>query len=100
MRLSIRDIEELKRIKENLEEVDYERINAEVEALTKSSCPVTSLLRNFKPDSNTEDAVSFLEDHSAEYQTLSGESWWDIIFMRVTAEYVFEEFKRRHQEAA
>ncbi|QCT21806.1 hypothetical protein FEM41_20185 [Jejubacter calystegiae] len=100
MRLSIRDIEELKRIKAMLTEDDHERIYAEVESLTKSSNPITALLRNIKPDSNTEDAVSFMEDHDIEYQEQSAEMLWDLLTFRVTSEYVMEIFKRRHQEAA
>ncbi|HEC5116418.1 TPA: hypothetical protein R3U68_003533, partial [Escherichia coli] len=75
---------------------DYERINSEVDRLCKRCDPISEMLRSYKPDEHTKDAIDWLEDDDCNYQEKAAEWFWDAITERVKAEYAFAIFKRRH----
>lgn len=49
-----------------------------------------------KPDDFTKDAVSFLENYDVDYQEKSAERFFDEIYSRITVEYAFDIFRKRH----
>lgn len=66
-------------------------------ALTSKRCdPISEMLRSYKPDEHTKDAIDWLEDDDCNYQEKAAEWFWDAITERVKAEYAFAIFKRRH----
>ena len=97
MKLTYADKQEIKAIISGLSERDNERISEEVERLAKGADPITTILRNFKPDEHTADAVEYLESDDVDYQEKSSEWFWDALTARVTAEYAFGIFKAKHE---
>lgn len=96
MNLTLKDKAEIKRIIDSFTAEDNERINQEVERLCKRSDPISDMLRSYKPDEHTKDAVDWLEDDDCSYQEKAAEWFWDAISERVKAEYAFGIFKRLH----
>ena len=64
--------------------------------LGKRCDPISEMLRSYKPDEHTKDAIDWLEDDDCNYQEKAAEWFWDAITERVKAEYAFAIFKRRH----
>lgn len=95
MRLTVADKQEIKKIISSFDDRDNDRIYAEVERLAKASNPITSLLRTFKPDEHTTDAVEYLDGDDVDYQEKSAEWFWDALTERVKAEYALGIFKAK-----
>ena len=83
MILTLNDKREISQIIASFTDEDYERIKSE-------------MLRSYKPDEHTKDAIDWLEDDDCDYQEKAAEWFWDAITKRVKAEYAFSIFKRRH----
>lgn len=96
MRLNLSEKNEIKQIIAGLTETDMEIINKDVERLCVSASPVSNMLRDYRPDENTADAMEWLDDEDCDYQEKAPEWLWDALTKRVTAEYAFSIFKRRH----
>ena len=90
------DKREISQIISSFTDEDYERINSEVDRLCKRCDPISEMLRSYKPDEHTKDAIDWLEDDDCNYQEKAAEWFWDAITERVKAEYAFAIFKRRH----
>ncbi|EOV0283792.1 hypothetical protein ACOIP5_002726 [Salmonella enterica] len=95
MNLTLRDVKEIQEIISGLDETDKDWIYKETERLTQSN-PLPDFLREHKPDDFTKDAVSFLENYDVDYQEKSAERFFDEIYSRITVEYAFDIFRKRH----
>lgn len=96
MILTLNDKREISQIIASFTDEDYERINSEVDLLCKRCDPISEMLRSYKPDEHTKDAIDWLEDDDCNYQEKAAEWFLDAITERVKAEYAFAIFKRRH----
>jgi hypothetical protein len=96
MNLSLNDKAELAQIIASFDETDYQRIEEEVERMCNLADPISDMLRAYKPDEHTKDAIDYLEGDDCNYQEKAAEWFWDAITERVKAEYAFDIFKRRH----
>lgn len=97
MRLKVADKQEIKKIISSFDDRDNARIYAEVERLAKISNPITSLLRDLKPDEHTTEAIDYLEGDDVDYQVWIDELFWDALTERVKAEYAFGIFKAKRE---
>ncbi|MCZ4974189.1 hypothetical protein O5204_21210 [Escherichia coli] len=89
MILTLNDKREISQIIASFTDEDYERINSEVDRLCKRCDPISEMLRSYKPDEHTKDAIDWLEDDDCNYQEKAAEWFWDAITERVKAEYAF-----------
>uniref|UniRef100_UPI0026CB4656 hypothetical protein n=1 Tax=Escherichia coli TaxID=562 RepID=UPI0026CB4656 len=62
MILTLNDKREISQIIASFTDEDYERINSEVDRLCKRCDPISEMLRSYKPDEHTKDAIDWLED--------------------------------------
>lgn len=68
MILTLNDKREISQIIASFTDEDYERINSEVDRLCKRCDPISEMLRSYKPDEHTKDAIDWLEDDDCNYQ--------------------------------
>ncbi len=79
MILTLNDKREISQIIASFTDEDYERINSEVDRLCKRCDPISEMLRSYKPDEHTKDAIDWLEDDDCDYQEKAAEWFWDAI---------------------
>ena len=59
MILTLNDKREISQIIASFTDEDYERINSEVDRLCKRCDPISEMLRSYKPDEHTKDAIDW-----------------------------------------